>query len=520
MTFRQILAALWRRLWVVVVVLLVAGLAAGLYTARQAPEYASTTTLRLSSAAASGQLQELFGSVEIDLEAAAVVSPAVLDDAATRLGEPSAALEDAVSYAILEGTRADQIRVTAIGGTAEQSRLRADAVAEAFVAYVAAQVETGTQSLQEQYDAAVARAQELQDVARDDPDDLIAAADLTRELDNMNALAAQISRIGGAAAPATVTTPASEGERQGTPPALIIAAALSAGLLAGIGLALIAEQFDARIRRHQDLAALSGAPLLAELPYDRAVAKSQESLAAAARRNSPLNEGLRSLRTSMQVLLPREGPTIVVLTSVEPGDGKSFVSSRLAVTWARAGKSTVLVGGDLRRPALPDHFGDDADGPGLAELLRDAARGTRPSARRIDALLRDSGVPGLRLLPAGTADTDTSDLLALPELGTVLGHLGETADIVLVDAPPSLALTDAALLASHAAGAVVVTAMGRTTRERLTSVVDELSLNGAKVLGVVANRSRRRLPASYAAYYQRDTRSDPAGAEPAGADAR
>ncbi|WP_345752409.1 polysaccharide biosynthesis tyrosine autokinase [Microbacterium rhizophilus] len=506
MTFRQILAVLWQRRWVVVVIVLVAAIASAAYTSQQTPEYASTTTLRLSAVATSGQLQEQLGSVEVDLDSSAITSRPVLQEAARALGEPVAVLEGQVSYDVAPGELADQVIVTASAESARASRRRADAVAEAYAAYLAAQVETGVATLQERYDRSIELAKEYQDQVQRDSEDMIAAANLSGELARASALSAQLTAIGNAGAPAIVTEAARDGERQGTPAIAIIATALAAGLIAGVGLALIIDQFDTRIRHSRELERLAGAPLLAELPRDRKAAKSREPLHVAARAATPLNEGFRALRTSLQVLLPPER-AIVVLTSVEPGDGKSFISARLAVAWARAGKSTILVGGDLRRPGLATYFGDAAEGEGLAELLWHAPQHDGPpSGEQIDALLRGTDVRGLRILPSGTADADTSDLLALPELDDVLTHLGASADIVLIDAPPSLALTDAALLAAHASGVVVIAAMHRTTRDRMTTVLNELTTNGATVLGVVANRSRRKLPASYAAY-QRDTQT-------------
>jgi capsular exopolysaccharide synthesis family protein len=203
----------------------------------------------------------------------------------------------------------------------------------------------------------------------------------------------------------------------------------------------------------------------------------------------------------MQVLLPRTN-AVVAFTSVEPGDGKTFVSANVAVTWARAGKSVILVGGDLRRPSLSTYFGEAAEGTGLAELLQDSDSGNRPiREEQITAHLKDSGYPRLRLLPAGQDPADPADLLATAALKKLVDSLRKLADIVIIDSPPAMTLVDASLLGEHTDGVIVLSSVHRTDRSYLVETVESLRQNGVPLLGIVVNRSRRSLPKSYAPYY-------------------
>jgi capsular exopolysaccharide synthesis family protein len=288
---------------------------------------------------------------------------------------------------------------------------------------------------------------------------------------------------------------------QGVSPLLALSVALVAGLIAGIGIALIWDAFDDRLRGEDELEPLTGIPALGELANDKRMFRRGDWLPAASRKRTALNEGLRALRTTLQVLLPQAND-VVVLTSVEPGDGKTFVSANLALAWARTGKRVVLVGGDLRNPSLGDYFGDAADGAGLTELLRaTAVRKAAPTADAVEANLNRTKFRGLRILPSGTEPWDPADLLALDGLGTILDSLRSLCDIVVIDSPPAFALVDASLLAAHADGAVLVTSVRRTKRKLLVETVHALVGNGVTVLGIVANRSRRRIPKSYSAYY-------------------
>ncbi|NTV40156.1 MAG: CpsD/CapB family tyrosine-protein kinase [Demequinaceae bacterium] len=214
----------------------------------------------------------------------------------------------------------------------------------------------------------------------------------------------------------------------------------------------------------------------------------------------------------MQVLLPREN-AVVVFTSVEPGDGKTFVSANTALTWARAGKNVILVGGDLRRPMLGAYFGEAADGQGLADLLdNDGAAGRPISRAQIVEKLNDSGYERLQVLPAGLDPVNPSDLLAASSLKSVIDALRQLADVVIIDSPPAMSLVDASLLGEAADGVIIVASVHGTERSHLVETVQSLRQNGVPILGVVANRSRRALPKSYTPYYVR-TSQPPSAAE-------
>src|SRR5690606_36571051 len=120
----------------------------------------------------------------------------------------------------------------------------------------------------------------------------------------------------------------------------------------------------------------------------------------AARSRTGLSEGVRAVRSTLQVLLPAQH-AVVVVTSVAPGDGKSFISSNLALAWARAGREVVIVGGDLRRPELGRYFAEAADGAGLADLLRERASQGSITRAEVEAKLNETRYPRLRVLPSG-----------------------------------------------------------------------------------------------------------------------
>lgn len=503
MTFREILSALRQRWWLIALVTALTVLGALLYLARTTPTFSSTAELRTSAAAASGELQSAFGAIAVDLEPESLTSPAVLKAAAKTTGEAPTALYGRVTWEVVEGARRNTLAITAAATDPARAQQRASAVAQAYMDYVSAQIGKGVATLEEQVSTATAEAASLQRTVSANPDDAIASASLARALQTVGTMSSQLDLITLSGPALTPQTAAAPGEREGSPPLIIMAVALLSGLIAGTGIALVLTQFDTRVRTGKDLESIAGAPFIAELAWDRDIKRKDIRLPALDRTRTALNEGFRGLRTSLQVLDPGPGSTFV-FTSVEPNDGKTFVTANMAAIWARSGKSTVLIAGDLRRPGLDGYFGDAADGTGLADLLsrareQDSALGPGD----VLAALRDTDVAGLRVLPSGGEPPDPSDLLATDGLERIIAILRAEADVVVIDSPPSYGLVDAALLAKHSSGVIVLARLGRTRREMLTETIDALLGRGVHVLGLVGNGSKRRIPASYDRYLTR-----------------
>ncbi|HEY0260504.1 MAG TPA: polysaccharide biosynthesis tyrosine autokinase [Lacisediminihabitans sp.] len=502
MTFRQVLDVLWRRLWIILVAVLVAVLAAGAYQWQQTPNYTSSTTVRIDVPTTGGALTGSLSGISIDVDPALITSPTVLDPAATMLGEASSsALYAATSSEAAGDGTADHVVITTQGTSPKQAQDRVTAVSKSYEQYLLSQITQARSALQERHDSITQEAVSYQAAVIANPGDSIAAANLTNALSTLSTLNNQLSAIDTAGAPLTIISPAPPGHPTTPSLLIVLALALTSGLIAGIGIALIRDQFDDRLRAEGELQELTGLTSLGALTYDRRAARHKNPLPAATSQRTPLNEGIRALRTTLQVLLPPRH-AVVVITSVEPGDGKTFISANLAVAWARSGKRVILVGGDLRRPGLSTYFGDSADRYGLSRLLverDDAERLSQPA--EIDGLLVDTSYPGLRLLPAGGESDDPADLLANVAFGRIIAHLAASADVVVIDSPPALLMADAALLAAHADGVVVLTTVRRTLRRHIRETMRSLEAQGATVLGAVANRSHRRMPRSYDAYY-------------------
>ncbi len=207
-------------------------------------------------------------------------------------------------------------------------------------------------------------------------------------------------------------------------------------------------------------------------------------------------EALRSLRTSLHFAMLGADNRVVMITGASPGVGKTFVTANLGVVLAQAGKRVVVIDGDLRKGHLHSYFGSSAQ-PGLSNYLA----GDQAAAPK---LVRRTAVPGLDVVPRGEAPPNPSELLLQPRLKTLLGKLGENYDYVLIDSPPVLAVTDAAIIGNAAGTTLVVARFGVNTVREMDLCRRRLARSGVIVKGCIFNALERRAGNTYGyyAYYQ------------------
>ena len=294
------------------------------------------------------------------------------------------------------------------------------------------------------------------------------------------------------------------------------------GLLLGVALVVLREQLDDRLRSVQAVEQATGLAVLAQLPYDEETAAGPGQLAAVTRPKAPLTEAVRALRTSVEYLSIDEAVRVIVVTSAAPGEGKSFVSANLAALFADAGYRTLLLSADLRRPGISRLFDVPARSPGLTNVVVPVAahavsgNGAAPPS----PLDRDSSWLGytsfgpvaevvktpmrnLLFLPSGPVPPNPAELLASQRMTEVLNELRQKADVVVIDTPPLLPVTDAAVLAAKSDGVLLVTALGETRRSAAQRAKAILDGTQARILGVVVNKVPRSSALyGYDGYYQ------------------
>jgi len=197
--------------------------------------------------------------------------------------------------------------------------------------------------------------------------------------------------------------------------------------------------------------------------------------------SSQISESYRTLRMNLQfAALDAELRTLLV-TSPGAGEGKSTTLANLAVTMAQVDQRVIIVDADLRRPYLHRLFDIPADQGLTTMMLEDAALENPP--------LYDTEVPGLRVLSTGTLPPRPADLLGSRRMEAVIHALAEHADMVIFDAPPVLAATDAVILSTKVDGVLLVVSAGETKREHAQQAVERLRKVNANVLGAVLNNA-------------------------------
>lgn len=198
---------------------------------------------------------------------------------------------------------------------------------------------------------------------------------------------------------------------------------------------------------------------------------------------APASEAYRTLRTNLMFSSVDKPVTTLVVSSASQPDGKSSAAANLAVTFAQAGNRTILVDADMRRPQQHEIWGLD-NTRGLSTLMTDDALLANPPFQATD-------VPNLSVLTAGALPNNPADLLSSQRMGEVIGLLRARANYVIFEAPPVLAVTDAALLGAKTDGLLLVVRAGQTRRDHTERARQALERVHVRLLGAVLTNAQR-----------------------------
>jgi succinoglycan biosynthesis transport protein ExoP len=323
-------------------------------------------------------------------------------------------------------------------------------------------------------------------------------ADPTRAAQIANAIGGELAKAAGGLSPkkedgteAVVATPIAGAEvpDKASSPKIIqnLAVGLILGLLLGLGVAVLRHVLDTKVRNENDVRALTESPILGVVAYDQEVSSHPVIL-----RDQPQaapSEAVRRLRTNLQFIDIGNRSKSIVISSSIPSEGKSTIAINLAVSLADAGARVILVDADLRRPSIAEYLGIEG-GVGLTTVLIGRAE--------VEDVVQPLGTTSLDLLPAGQIPPNPSELLGSTAMADLLERLSASYDMVLLDSPPLLPVTDAVVLSNLAGGALVVVGVDRIHRPQLQQSLESLETAGAHLFGVVMNKIARREAAAYA----------------------
>jgi len=278
--------------------------------------------------------------------------------------------------------------------------------------------------------------------------------------------------------------------------ALNIAIGLVMGLLLGTTLAFAQEGLEHRtIKTVEDVERLADIPALGLIPMRSSAQKWSYSLAKRKPVNgsangslalvvsmdpmSPISESYRALKTSI-LFSTNPPPKTLLVTSAEPGEGKTSTALNLSTAFAEGGQPVVLVEADMRRPGVMNTFGW-LKHKGLSGVLT----GAYPLE---EAIFPVESIPNLWVIPAGPHAPNPAGLLSTSNFRSLLDDLGKRFDHIVVDSPPVLLVTDATILSAAVDGVIIIAASGGTSPASLLRAFRTLDTAGAKLLGVVVNK--------------------------------
>jgi receptor protein-tyrosine kinase len=476
----ELLSVLWRRKFVVLVTVAVSVAISLALSYRSPKQYAASSELLFRDP---GFAQALFGNnlfsngqqepqrttqTNIDV----VTSANVANEAAVllRTKEPASSLLESIT--VTPNADADIATIKATRSSPEEAAAVANAFAEAYITY------------RRQTDrATVAQAEELvnQSLQSASPAEQAKLAESQRQLGVLRSLQTGDAELIAKAQPAS--TPVSPKPKRDALLGLVV------GLLLGSALALLVDFLDRRLKTIDDFErACPDYPVIASVPRT-APAPGVNQLVG------PTGEAYRMLREGLRFLDPTGGARCFVITSAEESEGKSTVAINLASALAAIGRRVILLEADMRRPMAGRMLGAHRNEAGLSDML--------VSDDSLEAfLIPIEGQPGLSLVASGTVPPNSADLLSAGRMADVLAFLRESADYVIVDAPPLLPVADTRVLLRlpDVDGVILIGRAEVTRRDRLRAAARLLAQSGKRVFGMVVTDVKLSGSSSYYSY--------------------
>lgn len=247
------------------------------------------------------------------------------------------------------------------------------------------------------------------------------------------------------------------------------------GLILGVCFAMLQEYLDDRINLPDEARRLLQAPVLGYVP----MVEREDARLLAQSHGGSLLESYRVLRTNVRFAAVDSATMSILISSTVPGEGKSVTAANLAVAMALDGLRVILVDCDLRRPTIHSKF-DMEQRPGVTNVL--------VGHTTLNEALKESGVPGLRILTAGPIPPNPAELLNSRAMHQLHQDLKGIADVVLYDSPPFLATADAQILSSEVDGVLYVVQFGEAKKSAVRHAADMMEQTRARVLGLVFNK--------------------------------
>lgn len=500
---RHYIGLVARWLWLIVLSMVLAAGGAYLYSSAQPPTYTATVTLLIdNSSTGSSQVTDYNAILTSERLARTysqlLKSPTVLDEVMANLSldMDTGALASLIDVELVRDTQLIRVTVTTLDPVL--SALVANEIPTVFARQNAALQSSNydaiRQRLSGELDEASAEIQQLQlDLANlpdeDSSETQFRRIQLETELEQIQQVyAALLQSLEG-----INLTEAQSGNNviiydsarapempSGPRTMLNTLIGLFIGAVLALGVVLLIDFLDDRVHSKEQLQAAVSAPVLGQIFRVADTNEKANGPIAAADPSAPVAEAFRSLRTNVQFAsVDREIRTLLI-TSARPSEGKSTIATNLAVVLANAGLRVILIDGDMRNPSI-HKLNRLPNKTGLTNLLIN-------DAISLDAALQDGATSNMSLITAGPIPPNPSELLSSMKMQRLLERLTGICDIIIVDTPPVLAVTDPVVLAPKVDAAILVVDSTKTRIAEAVTAAEQLRQVGANLAGLVINK--------------------------------
>lgn len=508
MELKHYLAIILRRKWVVAVVTITTLLVVVTGTLLMTPVYRASTTLRVATAAQGSldsiQYATVYADRLMNTYVKIATSAPLLEQLDQRLGlakTPKISVNLTANTELMEITvedpdpglamRAANTLADLLIANVRNSDIQNDQATEQMLDRQVVESQAQLTLARQQYQTAVAETP--QDKGKVDAANQALQAKQQAYV-NLLALLERVRAMQGVRANSiSVVEPAIIPDAPSSPrKELNFALALLIGIVGGVGLAFLFENLDTTLSTTEQIQKATGLSILGRIPVSK-----QPGQNAFLNGASSEGEAVRHLRTHLINVAGDSAQRTLLVTSAEPGEGKSTIAGNLAYSLAQSGKTVLLIDCDLRLPSLHKMF-DVHNDVGLSSLLKGEAKWSQA--------VQKTRIPGVYVLPSGPQPSTPAELLGSAEMVALLAELKPHFNIVVLDSTSLLAVTDALILAPVVDGVVMVICRGRVREGAVRTALQYLKDAKAKLLGVVINRAEG---AGRYAYYRGEPEIEP-----------
>ncbi|MDO9085198.1 MAG: polysaccharide biosynthesis tyrosine autokinase [Anaerolineaceae bacterium] len=486
---RQYLALFWQWAWLIALVTVLAGLVAFLVSQRMTPVYSAATTLYINEAPSSKatDYNSIITSERISgTYSKMITTRPILEEVGKRTGVDVEYLEKRITVSPIRDTTLIQITVESNDPSlaAQIANELANVFSDRVILIQEERFSLSKESLQTQITAMEEQIDEATSASITEQDPGVRAS-LETKLTQYRAIYSNLIlsyeqiRLSEAQTVSTVLAidPATIPTKPISPQVLRnTALAAMVGLMLAVGVIFLIEALDDTLKTPEDVKKALGLPVLGIITkHDAEEGKPITNTTP----RSPVSEAFRSLRTNIQYTAVDRPIETILITSSDPKEGKTTIVTNLGVVFAQMGKKVTLIDADLRKPTLHRKIGLQ-NRTGLTSLFV-------RSMETLELITQKSAMPNLNVITSGELPPNPSELLGSKKMQTILETLKKSSDMIIIDSPPALAVTDSLVLVPFVDAVLLVIKPGFTKAKSALLVVEQFKRSNANLIGVVMN---------------------------------